>query len=195
MPGRVAATSRLRSLHHRGSRDATGSRDAATLTRIVSSYREATAKRSGCRSVAAGRTRSGGDAPLASSLSHAAAHARTGVEIPAKLIAPSPRRVSKPRPQHTRSINDSETFEAKLVCWWKRIDPKGRRTLASVASEAQPPGTGAHQSGTPAGCGRFTRLQHGGCASLATGSFKFHCHFVAGTECDFFPSQLFINTL
>ena len=108
MPGRVAATSRLRSLHHRGSRD------AATLTRIVSSYREATAKRSGCRSVAARRTRSGGDAPLASSLSHAAAHARTGVEIPAKLIAPSPRRVSKPRRQHTRSINNSETFEAKL---------------------------------------------------------------------------------
>ena len=77
-------------------------RVAATLTRIVSSYREATAKRSGFRSVvcmldvwsAAGRTRSGGDAPLASSLSHAAAHARTGVEIPAKLIAPSPRRVS-----------------------------------------------------------------------------------------------------
>ena len=48
-------------------------------------------------------------------VSHAAAHARTGVEIPAKLIAPAPRRVSKPRRQHTRPINDSETFEAKLT--------------------------------------------------------------------------------
>ena len=35
--------------------------------------------------------------------------------------------------------------------------------------------------------GGLRAFNTGGCASLAA---EFHCHFVAGTECDFFPSRL-----